>query len=216
MSSMSARPRCTPRPSPRKHPIPAADAKAPRTAHAHIRGPLSEPRGPPPAAHGGSSGTAASGLRGARRDVDTPTSARRFARPGDRPNASRRRRRPARAEGSAGTGPGRNTSHSHSTSARPRHDESEATPGDPAAPEASESNARQWRTMRAYCPHTCTDRAFHHEPTPPSRSLEPCLDIESAPRTAHGGATSLICGEDPELLIDVNPGSTENGSRRGG
>jgi hypothetical protein len=202
MSSMSARPRRTPRPSPRKRPIPAVDAKTPRTALAHIRGHRRNLAGRPRMR------TAVPRDRG----VGPPRSSsrrrytnicRRFARLDDRRNAPRRRRRPARVEGSARTGPGRNTSHSHSTSACPRHDEPEATPGVPAAPEASESNARQWRTMRAYCPHTSTDRAFHHEPTPPSRSLEPCLDIESAPPTAHGGATSLICGEDPELLIDV-------------
>lgn len=30
-----------------------------------------------------------------------------------------------------------------------------------------ERKALQWRTMRAYCPHTSTDRTFRDEPTPP-------------------------------------------------
>jgi hypothetical protein len=43
-------------------------------------------------------------------------------------------------------------------------------------------NAPQWRTMRAYCPHTSTEGRFCNQPTPQSSDPRPCLDTNSALR----------------------------------
>ena len=49
-------------------------------------------------------------------------------------------------------------------------------------PQTTHETALQWRTMRAYCPHTSTEGRFCNQPTPQPSDSRPCSDTNSALR----------------------------------